>query len=509
MKLAGLGLLAILAVGATFGFDLIRGGEAKDTIDEAALFAVRRGTLEITITENGYLKAENSEQLKPKFRGSGTLTWLIDEGSDVVEGDLLAEFDKTEIETDLTDTRNKVTEIQTELEAAQAELKIQGRDNEAEIEKAQVGEKVAELTHERYVKGEYPNEQRKKKLAVEKAESELSRAQERFKQVPDLVEEGFMTKIQEEEERIKVEEAKIALESAHEDRKLYETYTYPMELAQKESAVRDADRTLTNSREKAGIRLKEREAQVSNHKRRLDTTEARVKKLEEELEAMTMNAPSAGVVLYGNASRPWERDRIKVGNQVYQGLTVITLPDLSVMQVQLKIHEADINQIELDQDAVITLETYRGQVFTGKVVEVATVADSSDWGDSTNKQFRVLVTMDASETELRAGITAKVEIKVGAVEDVLYVPVHAVVAEGGEHFCWIVAEGEVVRRIVTIGKNDAHYVEVVTGLEEGEQVLLYDPRTSGGSDDGEKDKTNGADEADEAETPGVPAALTG
>lgn len=506
MKLLGLGFLAAVAVAATFGIDRLRVAEAESGVDPAALFAVRRGDLHISITENGYLKAEKSQQIKPKFRGSGTLTWIIDEGSEVQEGDLLAEFDKTEIQTELTDAQNKLTEVQTELEAAEAELKITARDNTAEIEKAEVGLRVAQLTHERYVKGEYPNELRKQKLAVEKAQSEYDRAAERYQQVPELLEEGFLTAIQVEEERIKVREAEIALENAQEEQKLYQTYTYPMELAQKESAVKDAERTLTNSREKAEIKLKEQQAQIANHKRRLATTKAHVQQLEQELEAMTMKAPAPGVVLYGNASRPWERERIKVGSQIYQGLTVITLPDLSVMQVQLKIHEADINQVEVGQKAVITLETYRGEVFTGEVVEVATVADSSDWGDSTNKQFRVLVTMDPSEIELRAGITAKVEIQVGLVENVLYVPVHAVVAEGGESFCWVAQDGQVTRRTVTIGQTDSHFVEIRSGLEEGDEVLLYDPRQSGEAEDGGLD---GDSDQDPDSSANPPAALTG
>lgn len=481
MKL--IGILLFLGIGGAAAWKLGWTADAKAEAGpaESTLFAVRRGDLTMTITENGYLKAKNSVSVKPKFRGQGVLTWLVDEGDEVSEGDLLAEFDKTKVQADLTEEQQQLIQYQTELEAAEAELKIQARDNEANIEKAEVQKTIADLTYERYVKGEYPNELRKKELAVKKSRSEFERAKERFEQVPRLHEEGFLTAIQVEEERIKVEEAEINLQNAERELELYKAYTYPMELATKESEVRDAERTLSNSQEKATISTKEKEAQVSHRTRRIDTTKNRIKQLEEELEALTMKAPQPGVVLYGDPARPWNRDNIKVGGSIYQGTTVFTLPDMSEMQVLVEIHEADINQVEEGQKVSITVETNKGETFTGVVEEVASVASNSDWGDDTNKQFRVVISIDPTEVELRAGITAKAEIRIGELEDVLYVPVHAVLIENGEHFAFVHDGGETRRQPVKVGRNNAHYVEVLEGLAEGQRVLLYDPREDGQS----------------------------
>jgi len=491
-----LGILLLFGIGGATAWKLGWVGESVESVGpaESTLFQVRRGDLLLTITENGYLKAKKSVSLKPKFRGQGVLTWIVDEGDEVAEGDVLAEFDKTKVQTDLTEEQQRLIQYETELEAAKAQLKIQERDNEANIEKADVQQKIQELTYERYVKGEYPNELRKMELAAKKAKSQYQRAKERFEQVPRLHEEGFLTAIQVEEERIKVEEAEINLQNAERELELYKAYTYPMELAQKESDVRNAERELTNSREKAEINTKEKEAQVSHRTRRIETTKSRIGQLEEELEALTMKAPQPGVVLYGDPARPWDRDRIKVGGSIYQGLTVFTLPDLSEMQVLVDVHEADINEVAVDQPVSITVETNKGESFTGTVTEVATVATSSDWGDDTNKQFRVVITMDPSETKLRAGITAKVEIQIGELEDVLHVPVHAVLIENGEHFAFVHENGETQRRTVEVGRNNAHYVEVVEGLEEGERVLLYDPREEGRSGESSSREASSGDE---------------
>jgi HlyD family secretion protein len=129
--------------------------------------------------------------------------------------------------------------------------------------------------------------------------------------------------------------------------------------------------------------------------------------------------------------------------------------------------------------ATVTVETHKGEVFHGKVTEIATVATSQSWTDESNKTFKVEITMDKSDVELRAGVTSKVEIQVEEIDDVLQVPIHAVFPEEGQHFCFVFADGGVERRVVEVGKNNAHHVEVTSGLEEGERVLLYDPRLDG------------------------------
>ena len=107
------------------------------------------------------------------------------------------------------------------------------------------------------------------------------------------------------------------------------------------------------------------------------------------------------------------------------------------------------------------------------------MAQSSDWGDDTNKQFEVEVDMQETDVELRAGVTAKVEILIERLEDVLVVPLHAVLAEGEDYACFVQEDLGFRRQTVEIGANNAHYVEIRSGLSEGDPVLLYDPRDEG------------------------------
>ncbi len=482
-------IVGLIALAAAFGSRFVGfAAETTNEIPESSLATVRRGDLSITVTENGYLKAKNNEEIKPKFKGAGQVTWLIDEGASVEPGAVLAEFDKTEIERRVNDLENQLIQYEAELEAANSALAIQERDNAAAIEKALLQVELKGLELERYEKGDSPNERRKKDLAFEKATSELERAIERFEQVPELQREGFLTKIQVEEERILLREAQINKENAERDLELYQTYTTAMELMQKQSDMKDADRELANAREKATINVKEKIARVTQQTRQIQQTKDALARERETLAQHTITAPAPGIVYYGNPSSSWMRDQIKVGNHLSSGHTMFTLPDLSEMQVLVQVHEADIDDVKKDLPTAVTIETHKGLTFAGVVTDIAAVATSQSWTDESNKTFKVEITMEPSEVELRAGVTAKVEIQVEELANVLQVPIHAVFPEGGEYFAFVHAAGAVERRKVQVGRNNAHHVEVRAGLEEGMKVLLYDPRAEGAVDDaGEPD----------------------
>jgi HlyD family secretion protein len=450
-------------------------------VPENAIFAARRGSLPITVIENGYLKAKNSIQLQPKFRREGTITWLVEEGTEVVAGDKLVEFDATELENEISEAENSLIQYNIELETARAEQGIQVRENLALVEKAERALEVAQLTLERYEKGEAPNELQKLGLAEEKARSEFGRAKERFEQVPQLAEEGFLTRIQVEEERIRLREAEINMENAKRELELYQTYTHRMELTEKRAAVKDGERELENARIKSEINIKEKQARVAQEELKVQSTTNRQVTRRSDLQNMTILAEQPGTVHYGDPARPWYRDEIKIGNTIWHGRTVITLPDLRERQVLVDVHEAEIDKVKEGMKVNVSVEIHHGATFVGTVTDIASVASSGDWGEDTQKTFEVEITLEESELELRAGISARVEILVDELQDVLYVPIHAVHAEEGGHFCFVSSEGEVLERKVKIGANNAHYVQVVEGLSAGERVLLFDPRTRGES----------------------------
>jgi HlyD family secretion protein len=492
-------LIAVVAlVAAAFKFSTGGPAAAGDGHARAeAAFTVVRGDLQITVSENGYLKAKNSVNISPQFQRQGVIATLVKEGKQVEKDEILCEFEKTEVQNQKDELSSRLVQQRIELEAARADAEIQARESAAAVEKAEFELEVARKKLEMYELGEAPNELRKLNLAVEKARSELARAEETFAKVPELRAAGFFTKNQEELERIGVSEKRIEVENAQKNLELFEIYKKPMDVAERRNAVKDAERGLTNARAKAEIGTKEREGKVRGIEGGVKSMEANIAQLDRELGFMTIKAPRPGILIYGEPGNSWEHDQVKVGNPIYQGNTLFTIPDLTDMLVMSSIHEGDIDLVKVDQRVLITLEAIKNRTFEGKVTRVATVA-SSRWGMGSGRSFEVEVTMEPVDLELRAGTTAKVEIQVETLKDVLQAPVHAIFAEAGKHYAFLSKGDGYDKREVEIGKHNSHFVELTKGLEAGEHVLLYDPRDSGA-----------ATQEPTEETPAKPAATPG
>jgi multidrug efflux pump subunit AcrA (membrane-fusion protein) len=145
------------------------------------------------------------------------------------------------------------------------------------------------------------------------------------------------------------------------------------------------------------------------------------------------------------------------------------------MQVKVRVHESKVKKLKEGQKAEIRVEALPDRVLHGTVKSVATLADMQmSWRRGGIKEYETLVTIDdlPSDAALKPNMTAEVTIKVDQVSDVLLVPVQAIAEIEGQHYAYVPRSGGVERREVGVNKSNDKYVEVQSGLEEGEQVCL-------------------------------------
>lgn len=496
-------LLILVALGGTGGglwyFDVFKGeDDDQSSRHDGETFAARRGDLKITVTENGSLMAKDSRKVVTKARSSSKITWVIDEGTQVEEGAVLCKMDGERITQNLEQVVLDIVQSEANLKSAKTEVEIQATENEASLEKAKIALEKAEKELERYVKGDAPQERRKLEISIKDKETEHGRAKKRFEDSKMLIEQDYIKKSELEDHQIQFEKAVVGLEGSKLDLQLFEEYTYPMTLKDKQTAVKDAKRELDAAGKRAESRQRQKEVAVVQHEKRLKRYNERKKRYEDDLEAMVLKAPCPGMVIYGDPKNPWMRQNIKVGGDIWGGNTIFTIPDLRVMQVKLSIHEADIIKIKNDQTARVTMDTYPGVLLTGKVVKIASIANSSNpWSGSQSqvKKFDVVITIDDTQgIELKPGISAKAEIDIEERPNVIYIPLQSTFEEEGKSFCNVVTADGFERREITVGSTNAKFAEVTRGLDEGEEVLLYNPDL-GASNTAVSD----ADEASESE----------
>ncbi len=163
----------------------------------------------------------------------------------------------------------------------------------------------------------------------------------------------------------------------------------------------------------------------------------------------------------------------------------LTLVDLSSFHVDVPIDELDIAEVRLGQRVAISLDALPGQRIGGSVTSIAPQATRSEQGTTS---YDVTVTLDQDSPGVRPGMTAVVEIITAEKTDALLVPRRAVRTEGGRSYVYVpnptlrpqpALPGQTApppgdRREVTIGLSNNEFVEVVSGLNPGDPVLVQD-----------------------------------
>ena len=112
----------------------------------------------------------------------------------------------------------------------------------------------------------------------------------------------------------------------------------------------------------------------------------------------------------------------------------------------------------------------------GKVLLVGVLAQDGGWRDPNRRDYTVTVELEGEEgLSLKPSMRCRGRIYIDQVEDVVYVPVHAVGREGMQPYVWLRSGDGYIQHPVSIGDSSELYVEIEEGLEEGDLVLLREP----------------------------------
>ncbi len=184
-------------------------------------------------------------------------------------------------------------------------------------------------------------------------------------------------------------------------------------------------------------------------------------------------APIAGVVTRLPVQ---EGEMVVIGIQNQPGSTLMTISDLTAIDAEVKVAEADVLRVRVGQSATVTLEAMPGAPFSGRVVEIGASALPVVATGAAAREFKVKVRLDRPLRELRPGLTCDAEILTAERQGVLTVPLQAVVirqtAQGHEEPGVFVPEGRIARfRPVKTGLIGGLDIEV-SGLAEAATVVV-------------------------------------
>ena len=240
-----------------------------------------------------------------------------------------------------------------------------------------------------------------------------------------------------------------------------------------------------NRVERSGLAaLAQFEAVLKAQKLTYEVEKDKLEILRNQIAACQMFAPQQGKVVYATQqSRRSEPKIIEEGATVFERQPVIKLPDFTRMKVDAKIHESKINLVQEGLRVLIRVDAFPDDVFHGVLDYVSGVPVPGSWPNYDLKEYEAVVRITDSVqdvknvAELKPGLTAGLQIIVErGDEDVLQVPVQAVVMVAETFFAYVLTEHGPERRDIEFGRTNDTSVEVLAGLKLGEPVIL-NPRT--------------------------------
>lgn len=246
-----------------------------------------------------------------------------------------------------------------------------------------------------------------KRLAVSRAESEL--ATESAKAASTLAEKSMEV----ERQRAELEKALVeaSVPSDLYPRRVYQDKQ--LAFAQRRDALAKAEEELAAQKRAAGLDLNMKELARVRAARELT-------ELTQRLDDLTLRAPRDGMVQISVSRR--EGRKHLVGDQVYPGTVVVSLPDLTAMQVHARLSDVDDGTVREGMAAECVLDAYPRKLWKGTVRQVSPVA-RAEGRDASRRFFDVVVSLDEVAADImRPGMSVRVEVIRHRAESALLVP---------------------------------------------------------------------------------------
>ncbi len=508
-----LGVIAVLVLGgASFYFytQTLEAATAQEVEEAAVQTAVARvGDIVVSATGAGSVIA--AEELSLGFSTSGTLTdLLVEVGSEVAAGDVLAKIDDTDaqqalvnaqlqyqqaaMQTDASVTATgvsydeiSVAQAQISLDLAQAELDdlLSWEADPDEIVLAEASLAAAEASYNAAL-GQASASSASiavSGISVDQAERDLVDAQGVYDTAFDsgrdweLNDPRRADALESERERAadsllraqeSLEIAQLNYNSTVASSSSGSSASAQTSLLSAQQALADAQSGPTEDEIEAAetaVRQAEltlQQALLNQEANEISLTQAALtlQTAEDAVEATVLTAPSAGTVTAVNAG---------VGETV--GSDLITLVDLSQPLLELFLDESDLNMVGKGYDVEVVFDALPDDTFTGTVIQVNPQLVT----ESGITAVRALVQLDADSfakpQTLPIGLNATVEVIGGRADGAVLVPVEAVrELSDGEYAVFVMEAGEPQLRFVEVGIMDFTYAQILSGVDAGEEV---------------------------------------
>ncbi len=469
--------VGIVVVAALLAVLILRPGNDADRIDSdnAHRCRVERGDLVVSILQAGELQAKSSRDLLNEAYPDAKIVEIVEDGAFVTNGQRLVVLESSALQERYLDQKSDVAEAEASLKLAEETLEIAKLKNIADLESAELKLEFAALDLQKYEEVEYTQMVDKASSDIYLAEQELKKARSDLEGTQVLFDKEYANQDELDSDKLGVERKQIEVRNKTKDLEILKKYTSVKQRKELENAGANAKSALERLKKTIVSDVMSKQAGIESRKTRLKIEQNQLAIREEQLENTTILADFAGQVFYPKGGgRRGSDQTIEEGTTVYYRQSILSFPDLSAWNIRVGIPEAMIDKVSVGQQAVATLDALPGVILHAQVEKVSAVPDSQGWFSTGVKTYTIMLAVeDGTDAPLKPGMSATVEIVTDSMSQVLHVPIQSVVSSGDQRYVYAIRRGRRNLREVQTGKYNTTRIEIMEGLAEGDELLLY------------------------------------
>ncbi len=468
-KLILIGLSVFLLGGmGVFAYEKWASPQKSSTFTQAV--SVKRGDVTESISASGTVQASKRITLSPSESGKPITSINVRIGDHVKAGQILATLDDSD--------------AKIQLKSAEANL-LSAKAHLAEAEKTKTAEEMkalqANLNQAKAALDMAKNgyDTQKARYDLEKAKTSLQNAQRTYQSQNTLYQAGAISKSEFDQAKLSLEQAQNEYNAAVlQHNQAQGQSTSDLEKAQ--SAYETAVAQLNEAKEGPDA------STLQSARASVEEAEAQLLQKQKALADLTIKAPMDGVIIEINGN---------VGEIPENPFIVMDNSNSVSLEVLAQISESDIGKVKEGLTATFTSESYSDKKFTGKVSLVYPEATT----DSGVTSYKVLLSVDNKDGLLKTGMSMNVNIEVGTHKNVLYVPAAALINKNGKDGVYLASHSQSGGssalpyhfQSVTIGYYSSDMVEITSGLQEGDQIILTFNNSTSATSNNKQNRMNG------------------
>ena len=425
---------------------------------EMPVHEVKPGKIKVVVEARGSLEAARRADLYCPVEGQSTILSLVPECRAVKKGDLVCELDSSGLRDQLVNQE------------------IAEQRSSAAYQNAKLSREVAEIAVAEYVEAIFKQDRYTLKSqiagaesAIQKAEDRLERTQRARQRMSEVAKEAAKTPADIAAELDIVDRLESAEQSVQKERKTLELARAKLNVLEKYTREKTTKALKVETERKRTEELGKKEAWVLEQNK--------VEKLRKQIEACRIFAPRDGVVIYANdpgRRGNYGRPQVEEGAKVRERQKIASVLDLAgPMQVNLKVPESKVDFVAPRLRATVTVDAFPLSTLPATVASVAPLPDPTAMASWDSKFYTTKVRIEEGLPALRPGMTARVEIKVSELDNVLTLPNQSVIRfDGKDQVAVQQRDGGFEWRAVVLGVFNDAMTEVKSGLKSGDIVAL-------------------------------------